>query len=523
MHEQKKIRQYLILLIAISTLVRAFIAATIELGNDEVYYRLYALFPDWSHFDHPPMVGFIIQLFSLDLLFESEFFIRLGSIIFGAINTWIIYQIGRAIKNERTGFYAALLYTASIYAFIITGVFILPDTPQNFFWLLSILFMIGAVPMCPNLPMSGLRMLRMGLVIGLAILSKYTSVFLWFGAFLYIVIYNRDWLKNKWLYYSIALTAFISLPVLIWNLQYDFISFTYHGERVDMSGYTVNTDYFLMELLGEFLYNNPVNYILILVTLVVITSKKLQLTKAYTRNILLVTLPLIITFLVFSLFRKTLPHWSAPAYTTLLVLAAAWVDQLKNKKTLRIPGVIITSLSVLLLIIGLGYSQIKYGIVDFDRIHEKYGVKTDDPSLDMFGFDQVGESFEQIVLQDQASGLMSEKSILVGNFWFPLANFDYYAAFPIGMKTYGMGRLDQIHKYAWINRENGSFKKGMDAYYLTTSRDYRSPYGNLDVYFEEILPADTIAIIRNGVVAKKAFLYRLKNLQQIPTDELPAK
>ena len=148
---------------------------------------------------------------------------------------------------------------------------------------------------------------------------------------LHCVFITATGLKTSGYIIPLALTAIISLPVLIWNIQYDFISFTYHGERVDMSGYTVNIDYFLMELLGEFLYNNPVNFILIILTLVVIARKKLQLTKAYTRNILLVTLPLIITFLVFSLFRKTLPHWSAPAYTTLLVLVAAWIDQLKNK------------------------------------------------------------------------------------------------------------------------------------------------------------------------------------------------
>ncbi len=520
MHEQKKIRQYIILLITISTLIRAFIAATIELGNDEVYYRLYALFADWSHFDHPLMVGLTIQFFSLDLLLDSELFIRLGAVVFGALNTWIIYLVGSTIKNERTGFYAALLYTASIYAFIITGVFILPDTPQNFFWLLSILFMIKAVPMCPKLPMSGLRMLRMGVVIGLAILSKYTSVFLWFGAILYIVIFNRDWLKSKWLYYSIALTSIISLPILIWNLQHDFISFTYHGERVDMSGYAFNIDYFLTELLGEFLYNNPVNFILILLSLVVVARNKLQLTRAYTRTILMVSLPLIITFLVFSLFRKTLPHWTAPAYSTLLLLVAAWIDQLRSNNTLRVPPVIIVSLSVLMFIIVVGYSQINYGIINFISLDETYGIKTDDPSLDMFGFEQAGEKFEQLVKRDRETGLMSDESILVGNFWFPLANFDYYAASPIGMKSYGMGRLDQIHKYAWINRKNGGFKKGMDAYYLTTTRDYRSPIGNLDMYFEEMLPADTILILRNGRVVKKAFVYRLKNLQQIPADEL---
>ncbi len=520
MQEQKKIRNYLLLLITLSTLIRAFIAASIELGNDEVYYRLYALFPDWSHFDHPLMVGLTIQFFSLDLLLDSELFIRLGSIVFGAINTWIIYLIGRTVKNERTGFYAALLYTASIYAFIITGVFILPDTPQNFFWLLSILLMVKAVPIDPNKPMSGLKIFWMGFVVGLAILSKYTSVFLWLGAFLYILIYNRDWLKNKWLYYSMVITAIISLPILIWNIQYDFISFTYHSERVAVSGYTFNPDYFLTELLGEFLYNNPINFILILITLYVIVRKKLKLTKAYIRIILLISLPLIITFLIFSLFRRTLPHWTAPAYTALLVLASAWLDQITKEKIKRIPTIITASLSVLLLIIILSYSQIKYGIFDFKSFEDKYGIVTDDPSLDMFGFDQVGEAFEQMVMNDRKMGSMSDESILVGNYWFPLANFDYYAASPIGMKTYGIGRLDQIHKYAWINEANGGFKLGMDAYYISTTRYNRSPYGSLDQYFEETFSADTINIIRNGRVAKQAFVYRLRNLNKLPEDEL---
>jgi len=139
-------KKYLIWLIIISTAVRAFIAGFIELGNDEVYYWTYALYPGWSHFDHPPMVGFVIQLFSLDLLLKDEFFIRLGSIIFGAVNTWLIYLIGAKIKDNLTGFYAALLYTTSIYCFIIAGIFILPDTPQVLFWLISLYLIVYALP-----------------------------------------------------------------------------------------------------------------------------------------------------------------------------------------------------------------------------------------------------------------------------------------------------------------------------------------------------------------------------------------
>ncbi len=511
-------RKYVGLLILISTLIRAFVAATIELGNDEVYYRLYALYPDWSHFDHPLMVGLTIQLFSLNLLLHSEFFIRLGAVILGAVNIWLAYRIGSVIKNERTGFFAALLYTASLYASVITGIFILPDTPQMFFWLLSILLMMQSVTSCPDSPMSRLKIFRMGIVIGLAILSKYTSVFLWFGAILYILLYNREWLKNKWLYYSLAATAVISLPILIWNIQYDFISFTFHGERVELAGHAINLNYFLTEFAGEFLYNNPINFVLILITLIAVVRKKLELKKTYLRSLLLVSLPLIITVLVFSLFRRTLPHWTAPAVTTLLFPTAAWLDQ--QTKARRVPGVIIASLSLLLLVIVLGFSQINYGLINFKSLEKKYGIIADDPTLDMYGFKQAGKAFAEIVHKDKSRNLMSDQSILVGNFWFPLANFDYYAASPLGIKCYGIGRLDQIHKYAWINRINGGFKLGMDAYYLTTTREYRSPYGNLDQYFEKILPPDTINITRNNSVVKQVFVYRLKSLKKIPENNL---
>jgi len=60
MNEQKSLR-YLYLLILVSLACRGFIAGMIELGNDEVYYLTYARFPDLSHFDHPPMVGLVIQ------------------------------------------------------------------------------------------------------------------------------------------------------------------------------------------------------------------------------------------------------------------------------------------------------------------------------------------------------------------------------------------------------------------------------------------------------------------------------
>ncbi len=223
----KNIQRNLIFVIVASMAIRGFLAWMLELGNDEVYYWTYALYPDLSHFDHPPMVGFIIQLFSFNLFFDNELFIRMSSVLLGGLNTWLIYLIGKNLKNELTGLFSALLYNSSIYCFVIAGIFILPDTPQLFFWLASLYLLIVSLSGEEINKKSGKRILLAGLFIGLAMLSKYTSVFLWFGAGLYILIFRRTWFKRWELYLSVLFSLLVFLPAIIWNIQNQFISFTF--------------------------------------------------------------------------------------------------------------------------------------------------------------------------------------------------------------------------------------------------------------------------------------------------------
>ena len=58
-------------LVGITILVKIVLSVLLELGNDEVYYYTYALQPDWSHFDHPPMVGWLIRLSTINLHWVS--------------------------------------------------------------------------------------------------------------------------------------------------------------------------------------------------------------------------------------------------------------------------------------------------------------------------------------------------------------------------------------------------------------------------------------------------------------------
>lgn len=501
---ENKIPKYLVYLLIISVLIRAFLAAFVEFGNDEVYYWTYAMFPDWSHFDHPGMVGWVMQLFSLNLLFNSELALRLSSVIFMTADTYIVYRIGCEIKNRLTGFYAALLYTSSIYAFIITGIFIMPDTPLSLFMLLSIWCFIKYFS-------SGQakHILLAGLFAGLAILSKYSAIFLWVGAGLYILVFDRNKLKIGYLYLSVLISLVCMLPLLIWNIQNDFISFTFHGDRVGLFG-EFHPEYFLTEIFGELIYNNPVCYVLTIIALVSLFKGNKYLDKTPIRFLLLFALPLIGMFWFFSLTRRILPHWTSPAIVVMTLFPAAYLADKNLTENIKLPKSITASLIVLFVILFAGVTEIKTGIIPL-RFTEKSRTiqrwNEGDFTTTIYGWRQIKPKFEKIRQDKISQGLMKETDGMVNLKWYPLANLDYYVAHPLNMNMYGLGDMQNLHKYSWINEYRGGMQKGSDYWFLTESSDYYEPDVYLKDSFEEIIPCDTIVVDRCGTPAKYVFVY----------------
>lgn len=500
-NDDRSIKRALWWLLGISALVRCILAATMEFGNDEVYYWTYALYPDWSHFDHPPMVGWVIQLFSLNLLFDSEFFIRLASIVFMTINTYLMFRIGQELKDSRTGLYAALLYTASFYAFVITGVFIMPDTPLSLFWLLA--FWMAVKFFKAGNGSKSLYLVLFGLFTGLAILSKYTGVFLWLGLVLYLLLFDRKQFKNPILYLSLLISVTCCLPILYWNIQHDFVSLSFHGGRVSLFG-RPNPSYFGTELAGEFFYNNPVNFVLSVIAVVAAFRGKIQAEQSVTRLVLCIALPLIAVILFFSLFRSTLPHWNAPAYILLILLVAARIKSAKP---------IITALTVLVLVVGIGFAEIQTGFIPLDRHTKAEQVGKDDFTVDMYGWQQLEEKFADLREKAVAEGLMDTGDGIVASQWFPLANLDYYVARPLQLKAMGMGSVESLHKYSLITEKRGGFQQGESYWFITDSRYLKDPYLCFSDRFASIQPMGTITIERGGRTVKNFFVYACKDLK----------
>lgn len=511
---EKEIRKILFILIATGTLIRIVIASTLELSVDEVYYWTYALYPDWSHFDHPPMVGFVIQFFSMNLLFDNELALRSGAIVFSICNTLIIYSIGKIVKNPLTGLYAAFLLNASIYGSVLAGNFIIPDTPQLLFWLLSLYYLIKTLPNKTITKKTSIDFLLACLFTGFAILSKYHGVFIWAGIGLYAVFYNRIWLKTPVFYLGMLLSASFVLPIVIWNIENDWISFAFHGDRVT-NALVLRLDYLFTELFGQVAYNNPVNYVIIVMALIATFKNKLQINTNYKRILILNSLPIWIVFTSFSVFRQTLPHWTGPAFTPLLIIASVYLSAKTEtlnlpKRNVLFPKLIRASTYLLITLLFAASLLINYfpGTIGKTESISKYGDT--DFTLDMYGWKQIKSGFEKIVQRDQQKKEMPFDAPIISPKYFPGTEIDYYVARPMGKKVLLLGPLNNIHKYAWINQERGNLQEGDDAYMISTSNWYKDPFEYYSSNFNQILPSDTIEITRSGELAYYAFVYKMK-------------
>lgn len=508
-------KQFLLLIVSLNFIIKSVPAAMIEFGNDEVYYWTYALFPDWSHFDHPPMVGFTIQLFSLNLLLDSEFFIRLGSLVLSSASIIFLFYLVKRIYSVKAAYISALLFTASIYFNIISGLLILPDTPQVFFVVLALYFGIPAVLSHEPSGKDFIGFILFGLFSGLAFLSKYHSLFLWFGVGLYILFFNRIWFRKSSFYIAIFLTGLAMIPVFYWNMRNDFVSLTFHESRVGFFNSPVNFTSFLQFNAGQFLYQNPVLFIVFVLTLFSLFRNKGRIGDKE-KLLIFISLPLIIILILFSLFQKTLPHWSGPAFIGLIILSSEWLKERLLVKPHGVFLVLLASNFLVLFLLIFAQLQINSGLLWHPAIvSDSRKTGSNDLTLEMYGWKQARIKFQDLLERKGIEAKDHDKVKIISNKWFPAAHLDFYIAHPLNIELLVEGSLEQSHKYSWINKTRIINDTDI-IFFITTSMQYYDPQ-KLLAGGGKIVSRDTIPIQRNGRTAKNLFVYCIKGpLKNMP-------
>src|SRR6266567_1292677 len=182
--------------------LRLVAAAFTPITFDEAYYWMWSKHLAGGYYDHPPMAAVVIRLGTM-IAGDTEFGVRLVSILLALPMSWAIYQAGAILFGSRR------VAASSAILLIVT-----PDAPLLVASSL-LLFALAKVLHTGR----GVWWLAVGAAAGCALLSKYTALFFGPAILIWLVAVPklRHWLISPWLYLGGLVALALFAPVILWN------------------------------------------------------------------------------------------------------------------------------------------------------------------------------------------------------------------------------------------------------------------------------------------------------------------
>jgi 4-amino-4-deoxy-L-arabinose transferase-like glycosyltransferase len=319
-----------LLLLALGlTALRLVAAGAIPLAEDEAYYRLWAQHLQLGYLDHPPMIAWWIRA-GETLFGDRPLGVRFVAVLASGLNTWLVGDLARRLGAEpRTAFRAALWYNATL-TVCLGGMLAIPDAPASLFWTVTLWALArywqGRRPVW---------WLLAGLAAGLAVLSKYSGLFLAPGVLLWLLAIPNGpaELRRPWPWAAALLAAAVFSANLVWNAQHHWLTFAKQFGRVAGDGLSVAH-------VGEFLGTQLLLFTPPLAIYAALGVRRAWRERAQAGGVQLMlpvatSAPFAAYLLVHSLHDRVQGHWPAPLFGALAICAAVAAERLGRTGTGR--------------------------------------------------------------------------------------------------------------------------------------------------------------------------------------------
>ena len=306
-------------LVLATGVLRLATAGTMGLGMDEAYTTAISRDLHLSYFDHPPLHQWIAH--AAGQAFGYGRWVRLPFVALFAGSTWLMYRLGARLFGAQAGFWAALALNLTAFFGVAAGTWVLPDGPLVFFELGAALTLARILfPNDGEAERPWPLWLAAGTWIGLAALSKYqaVTVALGFGLAFLILPEGRRRIVHPAPYVAKVLAIAIVLPVIVWNAEHQWISFTFQAGRG--TAHKFNPGGLLTALVGEAGLLTP----WVAVPLVWAAVKAMRGREPKAWFLLIAAAPTVVLFNLLPLVgAKVLPHWPMPGWLLLFPLLGA--------------------------------------------------------------------------------------------------------------------------------------------------------------------------------------------------------
>ena len=488
-------------LIVASGVIRLLWGSALGLGMDEAYHAQFIDHPDWSYFDHPPMLALVEGLGVAAAGGRVEpITLRLGFIVLFAGSTWMMARLGARFFGEWEGLLAAFALNVSAYHTAAAGAFALPDGPLLFCWLLTLDRVAAAVERPDRLG----GWLAVGLAWGGAMLSKYHAVFLPAGVFLYAVAEPsaRRLLRRPGPYLAVAVGLTLFAPVIYWNATHGWASFLFQGNRAVGGGVRLRPDALLGAVAGQAAYLFPWIW-LPLLGLLAGRLRHFRAASPAERFLACQAVAPLAVFTAVACVRPVLPHWTLVGYLSIFpLLGRAWearwrVDPARMRRKLATLAAI-PALAMLLFAV-----QARTGVLN------DLGLPVAaDPTTDLVGWDQVARAAGRLGLFDRPGTFLFTGS-------WSLSGQVSFAARDLGVPVLCYNRRDPHNYASWSRPEDWVGRDGV----LVSLAETRHEPAAYNRYFERIDPPIPVDVVRGGRVIRRVNLTRcVRQVMPFPFD-----
>ena len=341
----------LLFLILLTGLRLAYIGR-VELTPDEAYYQMWSERLDWGYYSKGPGVAVAIRA-GTALFGDSEFGVRFFSPLLALGTSLVLYGFTRRLYGAETAGWAVLMLNV-IPIFQAGSLLMTIDPLSIFFWAVCM------VACWLALERRRVRMpywLLTGVCVGLGFLSKYTnamelvSIALAMGL---VPRWRREF-RRAGFYSMLLLAVIVGSPPVFWNAHHAWITVNHLHDRGKLgSAYDKPLTEFVNFLGAHAGVYSPLVFIGVVIAIgwgwrraglrlrlphrprdsYPEISKALEPTSEKARFLLAFGLPLLAMYTLLAFKTAGEPNWTAPAFMSLSVLAAAlWYERARTSAT----------------------------------------------------------------------------------------------------------------------------------------------------------------------------------------------
>jgi 4-amino-4-deoxy-L-arabinose transferase-like glycosyltransferase len=314
---QTPYRLWLVIALGALFLVRliALMFAKTDLFFDEAQYWAWSRELAFGYFSKPPLIAWIIRG-ATSICGDSEWCLRAPSPILYAATSYLAYLAGRAVFDERIGFWSAIVL-ATLPGVSFSSGLISTDVPLLACWTLALFAWIRLVQ---TRRMADAILLVAA--VGVGLLAKYAAIYFLFCA---AIDAWRD--KNaraalgrgRGLIACVLALAIVA-PNLAWNATHGFATFSHTAANASWRGAPVHFGAALEFLGAQFGTFGP---ILFGALLVIVWRCVRGSCDEPERRLLAFSLPVLVLITAQALFSRAFANWAAVAYPAATILVTA--------------------------------------------------------------------------------------------------------------------------------------------------------------------------------------------------------